>query len=389
MKEVKQIVFRYLTDADFFNINKPSGTETGGGGQSYIDFPTYSISVASWDKFFKGSYGVSKSSRTKGPLWTFRINSTGVGASQELKIYQRRAQSISISSQKISSLRSKRVLSWHPDNGFPMPDDPNQRRSLPGDLAIYIVRTADNEYWAGWFMDISPCKNTETATYLKDFLANSEGEGYAGMLDINEGELLFDESDKIHPFVLKDEDIIKKDAEILKEKQTEWGKTDREKTEKAKRKKYKSKIRTEKEIIDGLFSEDETEMDDMPPDRIEITQKVRRRNAKAVKDLKELYKGRCQISGNDLTFRKKDGTLYSEAHHLIPLGNDGADSLFNIVVLSPLIHKMLHYAEVSEINLDDIGEDNTLDITINDEHYIITWHPKHAELVRKSTVRDD
>jgi len=43
MKKVKSIVFRYITAADFFNINKPSGTEIGGGGQSYIDFPTDSI----------------------------------------------------------------------------------------------------------------------------------------------------------------------------------------------------------------------------------------------------------------------------------------------------------------------------------------------------------
>ena len=31
MKLVKQVIFRYLTNADFFNINKPSGTEEGGG----------------------------------------------------------------------------------------------------------------------------------------------------------------------------------------------------------------------------------------------------------------------------------------------------------------------------------------------------------------------
>ena len=49
---ISVIVFRYLTDADFFNINKPSGTEAGGGGQSYIDFPTSVISLDDWRRFF-------------------------------------------------------------------------------------------------------------------------------------------------------------------------------------------------------------------------------------------------------------------------------------------------------------------------------------------------
>ena len=37
MRVVRAIVFRYLTDADFFNMYKPTGTEIGGGGQLYID----------------------------------------------------------------------------------------------------------------------------------------------------------------------------------------------------------------------------------------------------------------------------------------------------------------------------------------------------------------
>ena len=51
MKLVKQVIFRYLTNADFFNINKPSGTEEGGGGQSYIDFPTSEVSLSGWESF--------------------------------------------------------------------------------------------------------------------------------------------------------------------------------------------------------------------------------------------------------------------------------------------------------------------------------------------------
>ena len=44
-KQVKSIVFRRLTYADFRHINKVGGEETGGGGQSYIDFPTADITL--------------------------------------------------------------------------------------------------------------------------------------------------------------------------------------------------------------------------------------------------------------------------------------------------------------------------------------------------------
>jgi len=32
MQVVQSVVFRKITDADFFNINKPAGIEVGGGG---------------------------------------------------------------------------------------------------------------------------------------------------------------------------------------------------------------------------------------------------------------------------------------------------------------------------------------------------------------------
>ncbi|NIM46180.1 MAG: hypothetical protein GTO54_11240, partial [Nitrososphaeria archaeon] len=37
------------------------------------------------------------------------------------------------------------------------------------------------------------------------------------------------------------------------------------------------------------------------------------------------------------------GEFYSEGHHLVPLGENGYDSLSNVVILCPLCHKKLHY----------------------------------------------
>lgn len=150
MKTVQYVVFRYLTHADFFNIYKPSGIEAGGGGQSYIDFNIGSVSFPNWQQFFSG---ISSMMRKQGPSWTFTINSIGLSAIQELTIYQRRPQSFTISLQKITSSQSNRVTAWRPQNGFPQPNDPTNRQSCPPKLAIYIIRTDNGEFWAGWF----PC----------------------------------------------------------------------------------------------------------------------------------------------------------------------------------------------------------------------------------------
>jgi 5-methylcytosine-specific restriction protein A len=65
---------------------------------------------------------------------------------------------------------------------------------------------------------------------------------------------------------------------------------------------------------------------------------------------------------------------------LLPLGRGGADLPRNIIVVSPLIHRMLHHAEVPEIDLQKIKGDR-LPIYINHRRYVIRWHPKHAAVV--------
>ena len=76
------------------------------------------------------------------------------------------------------------------------------------------------------------------------------------------------------------------------------------------------------------------------------------RNQKIVAALKALYGGRCQLTGDQFVFKKTDGELYCEAHHLLALGSGGADSPYNLVIVSPLIHRMFHYAEVSGLDLN-------------------------------------
>jgi 5-methylcytosine-specific restriction protein A len=138
-------------------------------------------------------------------------------------------------------------------------------------------------------------------------------------------------------------------------------------------------------VIGDLFAEDIPS--DTTQEQRQILVTVLKRNQKITAALKQLYGGRCQLTGDRYTFKKRDGSLYCEAHHLLALGRGGADSPFNLIVVSPLIHRMFHYADVSGLDLKNI-RDNKLDISISGEPFTITWHPKHAELVNAAANKN-
>ena len=349
MPFVKSIVFRKLTDADFFNINKPKKTEKGGGGQSYIDFPTSAITIDNWKSFFKN---IKSSPGLSGPIWKFKTNSLGVKKdSQKIIISQRRSTSISIRSQKLESIQGNRVYTWRPNlTGFPKPDNP-QKRSHIYDLHIYIVKLDNDEYWAGWFHTSKPEQNWPINETLNRMFTEN-----AGYLQFDK-DVVFDSTDDAWPFRIMQ------------------GKSDFILTIKVKNETIKEKI---------LFDEDEISSQNTSPKTKELIRTVRIRNSKAVKKLKTIYDNQCQISGEKYTFKKINGEYYSEAHHLIPLGKGGADSVYNMVILSPLIHRMMHYAKVEELDLKNI-KNNRLSIKINNVKHVITWHPEHAKTVKESS----
>lgn len=362
-------MYRYLTAAEFFNIYKPRGTERGGGGQKYIDFPKSAVRIAQWRSFFSGLMGSREVKGTRGPRWTVPIFSVGIPQSetqQTMTMYQRRSASVCIAAQHIHARAANRVLSWHSDNGFPEPQDPTDRHQLPRGLAVYLVRTDENEVWAGWFRNqqgfTSPCRDTAAQDLLGATMLRGSNPGTAGFLTFEDVELFLDETNRRSPFTT----AATRPPTVVRVQPR------------------RRRQRTDQEILNRLFDEDEeTEM----PTRDEarnITIAVRRRNERAARYLKELYR-KCQISGTKYLFRKKDGDLYLEVHHLVPLGSGGADDARNIIVVSPLIHRMLHYADVSEIDLSAIRQNTdgwaTLEIQINREDYTIRWHPRHAQRV--------
>lgn len=343
-KRVNSLVFRRMTYADFRHINKKGGEEEGGGGQSYIDFPIADISLQNWFNFLGKKTGIGAGNR---PQWEFTISSLGLNKKQKLRIYQRRVASVSIASQKVYSRAANRVLSWHPDNSFPVDYNPQSDK-----LVVYILKTMDGQYWAGWFLKNDIPKNW----LMNDELKRMFEEDSAGSIKFR-SKVFIDTENKDWPFYFE-----------AKEAQNQ--------------------IKTEEDIEEDFLNQDTSpKLEDLTakvgPEFRERILKIRQRNNKIVKNLKKLYKGHCQISGVDLTFKKKNGEWYSEVHHLISLGENGSDAYANTIVVSPLIHRMLHYARTSVIDLSRI-KNNKLKIQINNKDFEITWHPDHFKTVEKS-----
>jgi 5-methylcytosine-specific restriction protein A len=344
-KRVDSLVFRRLTYADFRHINKIGGEEKGGGGQSYIDFPITDISLEKWFDFLGDCTGIGAGNR---PQWDFTINSLGLDVPITLRIYQRRTASVSIASQKIHSTRSNRVPAWHPNNDFPDNYNPETEN-----LVVYIVKTTDGEFWAGWFL-----QNQMPASWVgNSTLSTMFTDDAAGYLKFRR-KLFIDTANSIWPFHFNATTVA-------------------------------NDIPTEQDVEAELELEDTSPRlqvlieTNTYPEIVNRVMRIRQRNNKLVRNLKVLYDGRCQLTGEKFTFRKRNGEWYSEVHHLIPLGENGSDAYANAIVVSPLIHRMLHYATVSEINLNNIV-DGQLPITINGIEYAITWHPDHISTVERT-----
>ena len=405
MKEVKSIVYRYLTDADFFNLYKPTRTETGGGGQLYIDFLTSKIPVGKWQLFFSGVTALSTTTVRNGPQWEFPVWSIGAPrVAQTLRIYQRRGASICIPNQNINTRSANRVHAWAATNGFPAPPNPGKRKSLPQGLVVFLTRTYENEVWAGWFLNggsaAGPCQDALGGRLLRIMLGTGRKTGDVGIVEFDPGTLYLDETNTAMPFrttgaptrslrPVTDEDAKVDAPPPGAPSGTASGRTRAGGTAAGAvtRPPRPLKQRTEEEVVASLFGEDESDGAD-PGQTREVVVRIKQKNQSAVRGLKELYQHKCQITGSKQTFLKRDGMPYTEAHHLIALGNGGADDPRNIIIVSPLIHRMLHYANVTGIDLSRIVQASDgsaqLTIQINGDNYTITWHQRHAERVRQT-----
>lgn len=203
MKTVQAIVFRYLTDADFFNIYKPRGSELRGGGQTYIDFSTRDVPVAKWKSLLAGVKGVVRTQVAQGPLWEVPVDSIGISpaAQQRVSIFQRRPASVAIGRQRLGSRKENRVQAWHPDNGFPKPTHPSRRNQCPSGLAVYLVRCTDGTVWAGWLLNnrvrVHGALTAQLGSLLK---VPGPNDPRAGLIEIRGSSVSLDETSIVKPF---------------------------------------------------------------------------------------------------------------------------------------------------------------------------------------------
>jgi len=83
--------------------------------------------------------------------------------------------------------------------------------------------------------------------------------------------------------------------------------------------------------------------------------------------IKEKYGYKCMICGYP-GFLKKNGEKYAEVHYMIEFNQKTPETLqsWNLLVVCPVYHKKLHYADVKSDFLDPGWR-----ITIDDQEYII------------------
>ena len=79
-----------------------------------------------------------------------------------------------------------------------------------------------------------------------------------------------------------------------------------------------------------------------PADTFTATTQQRRRNPLLQLAAKARANGVCQLCGITLDYKDKQGRPYLEAHHIIPLAEDGPDELSNMAALCPNCHRKMH-----------------------------------------------
>lgn len=79
-----------------------------------------------------------------------------------------------------------------------------------------------------------------------------------------------------------------------------------------------------------------------PADTYTSTTKQHRRNPLMQLAAKARANGVCQLCGITLDYKDKQGRPYLEAHHIIPLAENGSDELGNMAALCPNCHRKMH-----------------------------------------------
>ncbi len=177
-------------------------------------------------------------------------------------------------------------------------------------------------------------------------------------------------------------DILVEDSKIIKiydDKYIYGGEITKE-TNKDVAKDIMRKDLMKKEDFKKIDNLDEEILEDLSnsilPEKHESLLSLFLRNKKIIIKLKELYKGKCQICG--FTFEKNNGENYSEAHHVIPLGDKGSDEISNLIIVCANCHSQLHYDKPELKEFDG----NKRKIKLNGEDKVIIYKKEHLKKLK-------
>ena len=96
-------------------------------------------------------------------------------------------------------------------------------------------------------------------------------------------------------------------------------------------------------------------LDDRTPNKKTLTDSGRWSTSKKVKDLAlKIEKYTCEVDATHKTFLKKDGKVYMEGHHIIPMEAQSdyktinLDRVRNIACLCPTCHRAAHFSDINK-----------------------------------------
>lgn len=151
MENIDAIFYKKINNGDLWNIDRAPGSVKGGGGQTYINFP---IDTGDLDSFLEHAHSTIKLGDHLGRK-TYTINAKAIHdftKSAEITIDPRNNRSdYRITKQ---ALHQDRHPAWlNNETGFPLIDSTASSASTVSTathLRIYIIRTTDGNYYAGY-----------------------------------------------------------------------------------------------------------------------------------------------------------------------------------------------------------------------------------------------
>lgn len=152
--KIDSILVRQLTRSDFWNIEKPRGSNTGGGGQTYIDLPLGNIPNEALAEFLSVPTSVIDNKQNA----TINAIPIGTGNPSDLIFTSRGAANASryrIINQNKNSVSSERHDGWKDLNGFPslpagIPDAASINAALYENIKLLVIKADDGRYFAGY-----------------------------------------------------------------------------------------------------------------------------------------------------------------------------------------------------------------------------------------------